>query len=362
MVLNEAAAERWKSLNRSSTFLAPAGLSAAPRVLPLGSLPAPKRERSKLWELNESVHCSVIGTCLTTRELRRAMGNVVQTDVSVFTDHDLHAQAVGLCNGANAAAKILQKTLDRRHEAIIKRFSRLQGETAVLAAWAEARKEGDIPGAYWAVLTHPDTGHTGRRQAFGDVHMLSHLVGAANRADIKRLTALEEENAALRAKVERQQLHLHEAISSRDATIRQLSGLAAGQISAGSEKTNDEALASLRHLVSELQARLERDAGRYERLERRAAEAQAAAQHWQQRCKSAEAEAATLHQELAALEQQPDAPDTSSAPLWLPAENILYVGGRPDASTACARCSSLPAECCWRMMAGERITHLCCRA
>ncbi len=329
MVLNGAAAERWKSLNRSSTFLAPAGLSAAPRVLPLGSLPAPKRERSKLWELNESVHCSVIGTCLTTRELRRAMGKVVQTDVSVFTDHDLHAQAVGLCNGANAAAKILQKTLDRRHEAIIKRFSRLQGETAVLAAWAEARKEGDIPGAYWAVLTHPDTGHTGLRQAFGDVHMLSHLVGAANRADIKRLTALEEENAALRAKVERQQLHLHEAISSRDATIRQLSGLAAGQISAGSEKTNDEALAGLRHLVSELQARLERDAGRYERLERRAAEAQAAAQHWQQRCKSAEAEAATLHQELAALEQQPDAPDTSSAPLWLPAENILYVGGRP---------------------------------
>jgi hypothetical protein len=156
MVLNEAAAERWKSLNRSSTFLPPAGLSAAPRVLPLASLPAPKRERSKLWELNESVHCSILGTCLITRELRRAMGKVVQTDVSVFTDHDLHAHAARLCNCANAAAKILQKTLDRQYEAIIKRFSRLQGEAAVLAAWAEARKEGDIPGAYWAVLTHPD--------------------------------------------------------------------------------------------------------------------------------------------------------------------------------------------------------------
>jgi hypothetical protein len=183
MVLNEAAAERWKSLNRSSTFLAPAGLSAAPRLLPAASLPAlppSKRERSKLWELNDSVHCSIIGTRLTTCELQRAMGKVVQTDVSVFTDHDLHAQAVGLCNGPNAAAKILQKTLDRRHEAIIKRFSRLQREAAVLAAWAEARKEGDIPGAYWTVLTHPDVGHTGLRQAFGDVHMLSHLVGAAN--------------------------------------------------------------------------------------------------------------------------------------------------------------------------------------
>jgi hypothetical protein len=81
------------------------------------------------------------------------MGKVVQSDVSAFTDHDLHAQAVGLCSGPNAAAKILQKTPDRRHEAIIKRFSRLQGEAAVLAAWAEARQDGDIPGAYWAVLT-----------------------------------------------------------------------------------------------------------------------------------------------------------------------------------------------------------------
>jgi len=331
--LKETAQERWKSLPPSSTLMASAGLSAAPRMLSPASLPAPKRQRSKLWELNDSVHCSIIGTCLTTRELRRAMAKVVQSDVSVFTDHDLHAQAVGLCNGPNAAAKILQKTLDRRHEAIIKRFSRLQGEAAVLAAWAEARKEGDIPGAYWAVLTHPDVGYPGLRQAFGDVHMLSHLVGAANRADIKRLTALEEENAALRAKVERQQQHLHEAISSRDATIRQLSAIAAGRIKAGADdathRADDEALAGLRHLVSEMQARLERDAGRYERLERRAAAAQTAAQHWQQRCQSAEAEAATLHQELAALEHQPDTPDASSAPLRLPAENILYVGGRP---------------------------------
>jgi hypothetical protein len=298
-----------------------------PAVLP------PKRERSKLWELNDSVYCSIIGTCLTTRELRRAMGKVVQSDVSAFTDHDLHAQAVGLCSGPNAAAKILQKTLDRRHEAIIKRFSRLQGEAAVLAAWAEARQDGDIPGAYWAVLTHPDVGDAGLRQAFGDVHMLSHLVGAANRADIKRLTMLEEENAALRAKVERQQQRLHEAIASRDTTIRQLSGIATAQIKAGSDaatnSADDEALTGLRHLVSDLQGRLERDADRYERLERRAAEALTAAQHWEQRCKAFEADVATLQGELALLEHHLDATGLLPGPARLPAEHILYVGGRP---------------------------------
>ena len=90
--------------------------------------------------------------------------------------------------------------------------------------------------------------------------MLSHLVGAANRADIRRLAALEEENAALRDKVERQQQRLHEAVTSRDATIRQLGGLAAGRV-AQAAAGGDDALSGLRHLGADLQDRLARAAG-----------------------------------------------------------------------------------------------------
>jgi hypothetical protein len=42
------------------------------------------------------------------------------------------------------------------------------------------------------------------KDVFGKVHMLSHLVGAANRADIRRLRQLEEDNVTLTAKLERQ--------------------------------------------------------------------------------------------------------------------------------------------------------------
>jgi hypothetical protein len=52
--------------------------------------------------------------------------------------------------------------------------------------------------------------------------MLSHLVGAANRADIRRLRQLEDENAELNAKVGRQQQQLRDAVVSREATIREL--------------------------------------------------------------------------------------------------------------------------------------------
>lgn len=71
--------------------------------------PAPKRQRARLWDLNDSVHCSIIGTCLTTGELRRVMGRALSADVSHLSDHDMHARAVGLCNRHNASSKLLHK-------------------------------------------------------------------------------------------------------------------------------------------------------------------------------------------------------------------------------------------------------------
>jgi hypothetical protein len=287
--------------------------------------PPAARQRSRLWELNSSVHCSIIGTCLTTAELRQAMGKVLRQDVARQSDHELHSQAVGLCAQHNACSKLLQKTLDRRHHAVINRFAKLSGEAAVLAAWAEARREGEIPGAYWAVLSHPDTGHAGLRRAFGDVHMLSHLVGAANRADIRRLNALEEENAALAAKVERQQQRLQEAVASRDATIRRLSGLAARTVAEA--PAPEDGTAALRTLVADLEARLSAEIGRRERLERRLAEASTAARATEREAHAAAAERNALRRELALLDE--DAPGAAAA--RLPAETVLYVGGRPGA-------------------------------
>ena len=43
----------------------------------------------------------------------------------------------------------------------------------------EALEHGEIAGPYWALLTHPVTDNRLVQQVFGDVHMLSHQVGAA---------------------------------------------------------------------------------------------------------------------------------------------------------------------------------------
>lgn len=279
-------------------------------------------QRTKLWQLNDSFHCSIVGTCLTTAELRKVMAKVLKQDVSILSDHDLHSRAVALCSQHNACARAVQKALDQRHHGVVNRFAKLRDEEAVLTAWADARCMGDIPGAYWAVLTHPDVTPVGMRRAFGDVHMLSHLVGAANRADIRRLAALEEKNARLAAKADRQQQRLHEAITSREATIRRLSALAARQVP--TEAAGDDALAGLRELVATLQSRLDAEIGRRERLERRVAEAADASEAWQKRAVAAERECAELRRAMTCL-----APGPGAAPRSLPALRVLYVGGRP---------------------------------
>ena len=154
---------------------------------------------------------------------------------------------VVLAGRREGGAKFLQKALDRRHHAAITRYSRAKDLAVLVALWEESLKLGDIPGAYWAALTHPVTSDDVVKRLFGDVHMLSHLVGAANRADIRRLRQMEQENAALAAKVERQQRQLQEGFTARDETIRRLNEMLArraGERPAASDArhSQDEAL------------------------------------------------------------------------------------------------------------------------
>ena len=94
-------------------------------------------------------------------------------------------------------AKLTQKILDRKYRNAIERFRRAKSETQVGELWSRALAEGDVPGPYWALMTHPRSTPALMMQAFGEVHMLSHLAGATNRADIRRLRALEGERQEL---------------------------------------------------------------------------------------------------------------------------------------------------------------------
>ena len=261
----------------------------------------PARQRRKLWELAAHLYCSIVGTCLSTSELRKVVAKFKGHELKGFSDLAIHEEAVKAAAYHDVAGRLLHKALDRRHEATIKRFHKAQDIEAVRHLWEEALRSGDIPGAYWATLTHWASTPDLIKSAFADVHMLSHLVGAANRADIRRLAALEAERAELALKVEKQQTQLREAIVARDATIRRLNGVLAQQIAQERsaapnphpQEQVDEIMA-LRELVAALQQRLATEVVRRERAEQRHAMLRAALSEAQTSLRDANVQAQQL--------------------------------------------------------------------
>jgi hypothetical protein len=297
---------------------------------PAAPEPAPAR-RAKIWEFNTNLHCSIIGTCFSTTELRQVLKKLgVATQGS--TDHELHGVAVRLAGRHDDAGRQLNKALDHRHKLAVSQFGKAGSEEAVRALWSAAMRGGDIPGAYWAALTHPAANHALVRDIFGDVHMLSHLVGSANRADIRRLCQLEAEKAALEAKLARQQQAFHAAVVSRDSEIRELRQALARQIvaePAGTDPAAPDEAAALRGLVADLQKRLGVAEQRSLSLEHRLGAAtretaleRAAHGVARQTCEAMRRELAVLEGSFLPTSDQPAS--------RLDGVVVLYVGGRPN--------------------------------
>src|SRR4051812_22688441 len=140
--------------------------------------------------------------------------------------------------------------------------------------------------------------------------MLSHLVGAANRADIRRLRELEAENGALTEKLHRQQQQLRDGFTSRDETIRQLNALlarhSAGEgTGANRESDQDEAASAgetSRNVIADLNRKLGQETARRERLEQRLSAMAAAMKKTTAALQAAEGDRDTLRREIESLE------------------------------------------------------------
>jgi hypothetical protein len=321
-----------KSTANAVDLLRPLDLHAIPPTLV-------KREaaqrRTKIWEFSSHLHCSIIGTCLSTSELRHVLEKfgLLCRDC---TDHELHGIGVTLAGRHDDAARHLHKALDHRHRLAVSQFAKADSEDALRAMWRNAVKRGDIPGAYWATLTHALATQPIVREAFGEVHMLSHLVGSANRADISRLCALEADKAVLQEKLERQQQALHEAVAARDARIKELRGTLAQRIVADTREGIPEASSALHDLIRDLERRLATEARRRAAIEQRLTAALSEAIRERSARVKAASDADAMRRELDAAEATlvlpPDHATNSGAQpeIRLDGLVLLYVGGRAN--------------------------------
>lgn len=297
--------------------------------------PAPRAvigRRVGLADLDPHFHCSIIGTCLSTGELRKIVQGVAPLAKDA-DDIEVHHEAVSLAQRGGLAARTIQKALEQRHSTAIRQFAGATDAEAVLDAWNQALASGDVPGAYWATMTHPATSPDVRRKAFGDVHMLSHLVGAANRADIRRLVALEAENQALKEQVAGQQQRIQGMASEQAEALRQ----AEDELAMLRGRQNAAAPVPVIDMVDRqplIAAQLQRIAT----AEAREAHANEAMQTMQaeldslrQQLHASRAEALAMEALVAGFHASSEA--RGNGGLALANKQIVYVGGRPGTTS-----------------------------
>jgi cell division protein FtsB len=289
--------------------------------------------RSKIWDIAPTLHCSIIGTCLSAAELRQFFGRLGDASAKTASDHTLHSYGVSAAGKHDLVGKLLNKTLDHSHEAAIRRFAKASTQSQVRDLWLEAFEQGGIPGAYWALLTHPATDRPLIEEVFGQVHMLSHMIGSSNRVDIVRLRKLERELGERDDKLSRQEARLSESSREHSALLRKIEVLEMEvrrqEIAA---RTANELTTGALTTPAVLQ-RLDAEKAHSSQLAARVA-------HLEHEIKKTQRFAAALHKqndqlqrEVTALEAElrPDDAEQAdhSAAGDLHGVTVLYVGGRP---------------------------------
>jgi predicted nucleic acid-binding protein len=292
-----------------------------------------KGRRSKIWDIAPSLHCSIIGTCLSAAELRQFFARLGDADARTASDNVLHGRGVRSAGKHDLVGKLLNKMLDNRHEATIRRFAKASSAAQARELWLEAFEQGNIPGGYWAVLTHPATDRPLVEEAFGQVHMLSHMVGSSNRIDIARLRTLERELGERDEKISRQQARLSESARERAELLRRVEGLEMEvRRREATERTAAELISGAVTAATLLQ-RLDTQMAHSSTLAARVAELESEVEKARKFATALNKQNDQLQREVMALESELRVDDADGPAAKVERDllgvTVLYVGGRP---------------------------------
>ncbi|MGD2075809.1 MAG: DUF2325 domain-containing protein [Gammaproteobacteria bacterium] len=318
--------------------------------------------RKKLWQLDSRFHCSLIGTCLSVRELRKLCRKIGISVQATLSDYELHRSFVEIGGQQTYSSRRLQKYLDQKYRAAIRHFAGAQDDTALERFWVAAVESGDIAPAYWALVTHPRVSSVLEDRAYGEVHMMSHLAGGTIRIDVRELVRLQHLTRRLRGKLAATESRAQAQIEEKDNRIRQLNdrSMQAQDAVRGLEAAREQ-LAALENdpFLRRQSKEIEEIGAKLKAEQARAEGAEFDAQAWKKRAVESGDRHLQLQAQLEELRAERDALEATLAKLVAPDRNasnerstqegflnsinllgrcILYVGGR---SRQCAHFRAL---------------------
>lgn len=185
--------------------------------LPPSGEPGPVR-RARLWDLEDKLHCPVIGTCLSMNELQ-GFARRFQIGQPGADDFTLHVEVVGLARKRNPLSEAVQRHLEKKYRLWVGRFAKLKSDPEIRREWQACIARGEVAGPLWAVCTHRSASAETHQLVYADLHMLSHQVGAGQAADTRRLAFLEKENAELKEGLRRELAALRRQLTAAEAGL-----------------------------------------------------------------------------------------------------------------------------------------------
>ncbi|MCK5902601.1 MAG: DUF2325 domain-containing protein [Cocleimonas sp.] len=178
------------------------------------------KKRTPLSEIDRRMSCSIVGTCLTLKELQKLGRKMKISGLAQIKEYDLHHIYVRIANDKTPANRYLQKFIDHKFRDKIHQLSCIKEVDLLEKAWKKALKTGDIAATYWALITHPAVTIALIDEIYAEVHMLSHIAGASMRVDLHELSVIRRENQQLKRQQQQRYQKHNRTLYGKEALIR----------------------------------------------------------------------------------------------------------------------------------------------
>lgn len=175
--------------------------------------------RLKIWEIPANWLCSVIGTCLTPADIQQILKRSAIRLHDGAYDYEIHGYVVGQARDDGRVGREINKMLDHKYRAILRKVADEPDEVRLAALWDELCTRGLVAAAYWAFISHAHVPEWLKTHAFGEVHMPSHFMGGFNRQSAKELWLAEREVGQLADKLAGHRRRARDDLAERDCRI-----------------------------------------------------------------------------------------------------------------------------------------------
>ncbi|MBM9538777.1 DUF2325 domain-containing protein [Desulfobulbus alkaliphilus] len=135
---------------------------------------SPSLQWKKIWEVDTSFKCPLIGTCLGRFELRRLSRERVYAVESGLDDYQLHTRFIAIAARDDIKGRALHKYLRKKYHQSTKKYLQATTDDDIRSHWQEDMTAGRIDSAWWAVMTHPLISEQLVDELYGFLHMLGH--------------------------------------------------------------------------------------------------------------------------------------------------------------------------------------------